>query len=130
MVKGKISDRKAMNIAKSLQMCEDLPPLSFLVMTEMLLEFILSGNKSKRMGLFELKSGNEKNESKNSVIKFKVRMPKSSLEEGGLLAKILELYAAIRSGERTDVEAMTELLKLRAQLFVRGENSFSFEGID
>ena len=119
-----------MNIAKSLQMCEDLPTLSFLVMTEMLLEFILSGNKSKRMGLFELKSGNEKNESKNAVIKFKVRMPKSSLEEGGLLAKILELYAAIRSGERTDVEAMTELLKLRAQLFVRGENSFSFEGID
>lgn len=130
MVKGKISNRKAMNIAKSLHKCKDLPTLSFLVMTEMLLEFMLSGNKTKRMGLFELRSGNEKNKSEDSVVKLKVRMPKSSLEEGGLLAKILALYAAIRSGERTDVEAMEELLKLRAQLFVRGENSFSFEGID
>lgn len=119
MLKGKISKRKAMNIIKDLHKCEDLSILLFLIMTEMLLELKLSDKKSKRMGFFQLRTNDDKNKTEDAAIELKVHMPKSSLEEEGVLIKILTLYEAIRSGERTDVKAVEELLRLRSKLFVR-----------
>ena len=117
MAKGKLTFRKIKNIIQNIHEYEDLRFLLYVFMSKCLYEFMHSDQKSMRMGFFEVKKKHKKTKTGAMKLKCKVRMPKSSLEEGDLLEEILTLFDDIRTGRRDDVGAVEEFLKLRAKIF-------------
>ena len=119
MVKVLLSDRKYKNIIQSLEECEDLQiqKLLFILMLEVLWKFRHSSNDTKRMGLVQMAMEKKKIRSQAKLPPLKVRMAKTSLEEGTLLAEVLKLYEEIRSGQRNDVLSVQILLGFRSKLF-------------
>ena len=118
MVIVDVSNLKLKNhIQKKLPSSEVISKLLFIYMADRLFEYKKSKKKYMRLGFFLLEKEGKSDKFGNKRYKCKVRIPKSSLEEGGILSRILDLYGEIRSGRRSDVDAIEELLKMRLELF-------------